>query len=192
MERGFYLTTRLQYHILRHFMDPGEEYVAELAKSLEYSPDEIRMQLSLSGSKFQAGFARNPLELWEIIKAEAQQSNFILRTVFHRGIYTFNFNREKYTGGIGTLGISKISDLTESEKLTLEVEIRGGFPVKTVSIEKLRLTWELQLVVLLSDDPFITTIFPGIYAPPFPDRSVQDEEESHTCEEFWRDHALVR
>lgn len=191
-ESGFNLTTRLQFHILRHFTAPGEEYIAELSKSSGYSPEEILEQVSLTGSKFHAAFARNPLELWEIIKSEMQKHNHSVKTIFQRRVYGFDFSREKYPGGIGTTGLSKISDLTESEKLTLKEELRGGFAVLTVSLEKQSPTWEMHLVVLLTSDPFITTIFPGVYAPPFPDRPVQDEEEKRACEEFWKEHALVR
>jgi hypothetical protein len=46
--------------------------------------------------------------------------------------------------------------------------------------------------VTAEKESYIATIFPGTYAPPFPDREDQSEEEFNENKRFWDSHAIIK
>jgi hypothetical protein len=192
MDSRYIPSDRLQFHILRHFTNPGEDYLSTFMKSSGYSRKEIEQQLLLPGSKFREDFASDPMKLWKIVQELISGNQFRAVYSSNRKIFSFEFEKELHPAGIGTCGLVKLSELTEEERQKVKEEIRNGFTVQTISNIAPRPSWEMHMVLLLSADPFIATIFPGRYAPPFPDSKNQDYEEYMDNEVFWKKHALVR
>jgi hypothetical protein len=192
MDSWYVLPERLQFHILRHFTDPGEEYLNSFLEKSGYSRQDVDEQLKLHGSKFHSHFASDPLQLWEIIKERVRYGQSRSWFTKNRKVFSFEFDKEEYPGGIGNEALIAVKDLDEKEKHLIRLEERDGFAVQTLSGTGLRPTWQFHLVVILSEEPFISTIFPGTYAPPFPDAKTQEKEEYLENELFWRSHVLIR
>jgi hypothetical protein len=191
MDEAFTLTPRLQFHLLRHFTEPDRDYTENLATSYGCSPGEVKKQLQLPGSKFHPAFARDPLELWDIIKNLITAGNFRASIDHNRKIFSFNLDPAEYPDGIGTRGLLAMSELTPEEGLRVVRQERDGFFVLVISGPEPRITHEMHLVILLTDDPFITTIYPGMYAPPFPDARHQDPGEFRKNLEFWNQNVFI-
>lgn len=191
MEKGFQLSTRLQFHLLRHFTSLDRQYKDVFTRESGHSPEEIRQQLALPGSKFHPEFARNPIALWKIIKNLIAGNHFSSRFEGNRKIFSFNFEKEQYPGGIGTGGLVSLATLPDELRKRVKLETRDKVQVLTVAGISPPPAWEVHMVVILTDDPFIATIFPGVYAPPFPDPKTQDTGEYHKNKEFWENHVLV-
>ena len=54
-------------------------------------------------------------------------------------------------------------------------------------------TWELNILIDNNPDNkyFIKTIFPGKYAPPFPNKEIQGKSEFIISFEFWDKHIFL-
>lgn len=192
MDQPDTLNTKLQFHLLRHFVHTDEHYLDEFMKKSVHSPEEIKQQFAMPGSKFHPEFARNPVALWKIIKDRIAGNHFGSRFEGKRKIFSFNFEKEHYPDGIGSSGLIPLSELSQAENDRIEMEDRDGILVQTIQGIKPPATWEMHMVILLTGDPFITTIFPGIYAPPFPDRATQAPGEYEENASFWKTHVLIR
>ncbi len=189
--KEFTLSPRLQFHLLRHFTEPGGAYLEQLCSSYGCTVEEATRQLRLPGSKFLKGFARDPLQLWEIISGLIAGGHFRSRMEGDRKIFSFAMDPEEYPDGIGTRGLLALTELAPEERQRVIRQERDGFSVLAVSGMEPRYTHEMHLVILLTDDPFITTIYPGMYAPPFPDAQHQGPEEFGRNREFWERHVLT-
>lgn len=192
MDSSYIPSPRLQYHILRHFTNPGEDYLKLFMKMSGYSRKDIKKQLKIPGSKFHRDFAADPMKLWKIIQERISSGQTRAWYSLNRKIFSFEFDKETYPSGIGTNGIVKLSAITDEERNNVKEEIRDGFTVQTISGIKPTSAWEMHMILLLSEDPFIATIFPGTFAPSFPDSKTQSFEEFQDNEEFWKSHALIR
>ncbi|MCD4675498.1 MAG: hypothetical protein K8S18_05810 [Desulfobacula sp.] len=47
------------------------------------------------------------------------------------------------------------------------------------------------MIEMIKDKPYISTVFPGIYAPPFPDKNIQFEIEYNENVKFWDEYVLI-
>ena len=183
---------RLQSHILSHFHNLDMGYRNLLAKNYDINEREIDIRLSMSGSKFNESFAVNPIALYDKIL-------FGLRN-YHHSIFeketstniSITFPHETYTSGIGLDGIININDLNENEKSNIEPKAREGHPIKTLS-KKQKPTSELNISIGRNEDKkyYIKTIFPGKYAPPFPNKEFQGSIEYNISREFWDKHIFL-
>jgi len=157
-----------------------------------YSRKEIKQQLKIPGSKFHRDFASDPMKLWAIIQDMISAGQCRAWYSLNKKIFSFEFDKDKQPAGIGTNGIVEFSALTDKERNNVKKEVREGYTIQTISGIESGLTWEMHMVIMLSEEPIIATIFPGTYTPSFPDSKTQSSEEYHDSEEFWKTHALIR
>lgn len=185
-------STTAQYHILRHFDWIDEDYRKILKSKTEYKDEDINAQLMLSGSKFKQSFAENPLQLWnEVLNHpdfEFPDSNKIEGKTF---VIRLSFGRDNYPNGIGTDSLVGLHQLLPEEKTSLIKKERSGFMVNHIHLKQKNTTWDLNLIFWKDINFFVKTIFPGIYAPPFPDAARQSNSEFTENESFWEQHAFV-
>ena len=79
------------------------------------------------------------------------------------------------------------------EKLNIKTKIREGHEIQTLS-KKQKLTWELNIVIYNNPPDnkyFVKTIFPGKYAPSFPNKETQAKSEFTVSFKFWDKHVFL-
>ncbi len=182
----------LQMHILSHFSQIDNAYISMMSNNHQISKEDIEIRLSMTGSKFNESFAKNPIALSKIILSGYKS---FPKTIIERETtidIVISYPLDPYKSGIGLDGIINIDELSENEKLNIKTKIREGHEIKTLS-KKQNPTWQLN--ILLDNNPdnkyFIKTIFPGKYAPPFPNKEIQGKSEFIISFEFWDKHIFL-
>lgn len=90
---------------------------------------------------------------------------------------------------VGTCALSDLNSLKDSD---IQLEIRDGISIRFAWIDALPETNHFCVIVEGSQSPFeIITLFPGEYAPPFP-QANQSEKSNIVSMEFWEKHVLVK
>jgi hypothetical protein len=143
------------------------------------------------GSKFYPSFADSPIELLAVVKRKLLESD---------STFSWNGNRCEiilnFPDYIGTDSIVEINSLSEEQKKKVykvkresssEYEVNaidGVFPPKTKQLN----------VILIKKDSIIriVTIFPGVMAPPLPNKKFQTEEQYIETKSFWDRYAFLK
>ena len=144
-------------------------------------PSQVRSHLAthflqdLPGSKF---FCASPEELLdkatslfpnEFCKAKPDNDGRILISL-------------DFPDKIGISNVVNINELTEEEKVKIEITDRQGKMVRSVKTDRIIPTKECQII--LSKDWKLITMFPGEIAPPLPDSpNIHDD--------YWDNHVFV-
>ncbi|GBD86954.1 hypothetical protein BMS3Abin03_00879 [bacterium BMS3Abin03] len=84
-----------------------------------------------------------------------------------------------------------MDDLLPDEKALLQKQERDGFLVNKVQVTRTNPTWQVNVVLWKEPELIVKTIFPGIYAPPFPDPELQKKAELIDSMRFWDKYALI-
>jgi len=191
MEKAPALTNELQFHLLRHFNRVDDDYLEKFLSVSGYSREEVTEQLEIQGSRFFYCFAPNPLILRDKVNGMLQSGQYGLLQNPGREVYSFRFDKGSYPEGIGLCYLVSLDDLSGEEKGVLREEKRGEHTVKVIPGIPPVSTWEMHLVRITGPEEYIATVFPGTYAPPFPDRECQTEEEYRGNSGFWEKHAII-
>jgi len=83
---------------------------------------------------------------------------------------------------IGVSNVVSIDELTDDEKMHIEVVYRNNKKVRSVKTDRIIPTHECQII--LSNDWHLITVFPGEMAPPLP-----DSPDIH--DEYWDNHVFI-
>ncbi len=184
-------TPERQYHCLLHFSEVPEDYLIELCKITGHSLAEAHELMNAPGSKFQVNWIESPLSLWEKLPEFAQ---FIVREQVRKDgnkHIAFNFPKKLYPTGIGFDGIIAKDQLPSNLLTRIQYVLRNGFEVATVKIDNTPVTYELHLIMGSGNPESVITMFPGTYAPPFPKKEFQTEEDFLNNMSFWENHLMV-
>lgn len=182
-----------QLHVLRHFNEVGKEYRQMLKEANEISDFEIDSLLSVYGSKFYPDFINNPLELWESVLSHENIHSYVpLRWEGLRSVIILKFDNTKFPGGIGSDSLICLDHISEGERRSVYQDKRDGFLVNFVPLIRKTPSWQLNVVLWNDPEVFVKSIFPGIYAPPFPDIMNQQENEYLENKHFWEKHAFIQ
>ncbi len=174
IERAFYL--------LKHFNKIDSKsrsiFIDNLCKE-----EEIDSALAITGSKFNYQFCKNPFELIE--KINRLQPLHFFKQENGNAVYIFTIE----SNFIGVDNLIPLADLTLTERSKIKYELRNSYEIGTFTTKKIHPTKECVLV-LKSDSNEVVTIFPGIYAPPFP-ISIANEDMKAKAEYFWANHLFL-
>jgi hypothetical protein len=180
-----------QFHILRHFGQVDKKYRMELKTNTSFTDEDINKQLAISGSKFYPEFAINPIQLWE--KIQKHQDFFIIdNKIWKNGkaeIILF-FKQEDYPKGIANDSLLRIDELLAEQKEQLQKEERNGFLVNYIKLAKPKPSWQVNVILREDVKPQLITIFPGMFAPPFPDLKHQNKIEWIESNRFWEQYVF--
>ncbi len=181
-----------QFHILRHFSKIDAYYRSELKTNTNLTEEEINNELSISGSKFHHEFAANPKQLWEKIQSH-EEFNFQYINLWekNRAEVILFFNQDDYPNGIANNALVKVDDLPAEKKALIKQQDRDGFIVKHLNLDMPMPTWQLNIILINKKEPSVITIFPGIYAPPFPNPKIQQNAELEKSKLFWKQYAFI-
>jgi hypothetical protein len=191
MEKAEVLTSEFQFHLLRHFSRVDDDYLENFISISGFTRKEVIQQLELQGSRFLYSFAPNPSILWDKVYAMIFSENYRSKLYPGRKVYSLHFDERSYPEGIGLCNLVALNELNPVEKESVREEKRGEHMIRVISGIPPVLTWILNVVEVIGEENYISTIFPGTYAPPFPDREEQSEEEYLENSRFWESHAII-
>jgi hypothetical protein len=178
-----------QFHVLKHFISIDESYRKNLALTGKYVLTEIDEKLQMIGSKFNPSFSSSPEGLIERIRTRSHYS--ITRFIHDEGRLEvqFLFKKRKYPQGIGwdnLVPLEQVRDMSD-----IFTQTKDHFPMLCIKGIP-PATWILNLVAYSAgEEVFINTCFPGRYAPPLPDSSVQLPVLFQESVAFWENHVFI-
>jgi len=142
----------------------------------------------LRGSTFNRGFVKNSVELLQFVSEQVQYRNFkidktdseIRLTIKHSNIV------------VGYDALLRLDSLEDDEIKDLKWMDRFGHQVRYIE-RRVRPTKYLMVILREIDRQLILkTIFPGNYAPAFPNEKLQSENEYKSSKVFWDQHVLIK
>ncbi len=176
----FILSPTRAFYCLKHFKQLTKDVVEQFVHE-GFSEKDIENQLETIGSKFLKKFAQSPFEIYlEIIDRVPSK---IIHQENGNVVYSYLF--EDF---IGIDSLIHVENLSPKEQTNIQKEIRNGFEVQTISSKKANKTKQLNVVFSKSNNEIIT-IFPGIYAPPFP-KDEMDQELKNSSTSFWNNYVM--
>lgn len=180
-EINFILSIDRAFYLLKHF-----SHIDELTRDIfiknNFSNEQIEIALHTCGSKF--SFCKNPFELMQKIKDLHLQQKFAQDNGTNVYIYS---NEENM---IGTNQLTSIQELSLEEKSQIKIEERNGFKINVLKTVKIL---ETNVCVLVSNAETneVISVFPGIYAPPFPIHLSAGPFKEY-AEKFWNNHVFLK
>lgn len=185
------LDREVSFHLLKHFRKVDDKYMETLCKDPEYTTDRITEQMERPGSKFNPSWVSNPHDLIRALWIKLKAQNMDARWISDRCVLELTFDRKEFPDGIGTDNLISIDEIPEQERANIREEPTDIIGLKTI-IYTPEKTWKLHLILgRIEDKTSILTIFPGKYAPMFPDPELQSNEEYLISKTFWENHVLI-
>ncbi len=179
---------KAQFHILKHFVTIDETY-RKLLLINGFSHDQIVQQLKTVGSVFDKSFSNNPQELLTTLINNKRFITSINETKFTKEI---QFSIESiYDDGVGFDNLISLAELTSNQKNTLYKRQIGDELFFHISTPFKRTNIVNMIVAKLEKGYSIITIFPGTYAPQFPNEKKQNKLEYKVSVDFWNKHAFI-
>ncbi len=137
----------------------------------------------LPGSYFDTSVFPTPESIFSFLKNKAIYE--CIKQENGSEIHIYKFEHE-----IGFDGIGTYNEMQDESVFKLE---RNGIEIPyVITHNSLPKTTQLCLVVFISNENYqVITMFPGKYAPPFPNNK-QSTTFYKTCKEFWEEHILMK
>jgi hypothetical protein len=157
----------------------------------DYASEDIDYQLHMKGSKFSQFFCDNPRHLLEVLREEYQKKQIESFWSEDRCEFQIRFLRTEFPKGIGedrVVHIDEVPGFVKESFAGKDLETLHSIVYKAVP----KLTWTVNIILQIIDSkPEILSVFPGIYAPPFP--NIEEQDEGHFAEsmEFWCKHIII-
>lgn len=174
----FQLSTNTAFYLLKHFTEITSVEQHELCNAGKLL-SEINQKLKFVGSKFNHQNISGYYHLLELINTK--NANMIIQQSNGRKAYIYEFDMI-----IGTDSIFPILALTEYQKSQIEKVERDGVFIRTFKGEALH----TKQLVLIAEGSLVITCYPGTFAPPLPNNSMENEL-LRECNEFWDNHLFV-
>lgn len=142
----------------------------------------------LRGSTFDKDFVKNSVELIQYISKQLQHRQFeINKNESEVSICITNPNTI-----VGFSALIEISKLSKEEKEKIKWMERFGYQVRYIEKES-KSTHSLMAIFRYENQELgLKTIFPGEYAPAFPNSAIQSKEEYQNSVKFWDKHVLIK
>lgn len=173
-----------QFHVLLHFNAIDENYHQKMVKN-GFSNEQIHQQLKEDRSKFDRDFAANPEVLWQKLAQQIELGNYQIIGNPNKKVLIFLFENQ-YVGEDNLYQLPEPVAHDEVYGNTVHnpiIKIHGT-PIETKQVNCILSQVDEQIEVL--------TIFPGVYAPPFPNIEKQTEKEYSESYAFWTTHAIIK
>jgi len=177
-----------QFHCLRHFSFHEINQLNFLQDNFpNYHSKEIREQLDMVGSKFVPAFARQPMDILNSLK----KASFTNRDIGDNKIVAqYTFSEQEFQNGIGNSALIPLNKLSAQQQAAKYKVNRNNYEVWTCEVDELPTTNLLTIIALNQENTLqIVTLFPGDYAPAFP-QGLGGEEENKRV--FWEWHCLMQ
>ncbi len=183
-------TTDQQLHILSHFNTIDTNYKKQLINQ-GMKEDDIEKRLQMNGSKFLYSFAENPIRLWSKIVAALDDAKAVFPIHNNKCEIQLTFSKEEYPEGIGLDSLMAVNELNAKYQSEISMQVRGNYTVKTLE-RVMNPSWLANVILYIDKtNTIILSIFPGKYAPPFPDKNKQTESFFMQNKQFWDQHVML-
>lgn len=137
-----------------------------------------------SGSYFNADQFESPQDIIAYINQNKPQAVFLQSN--GREAHLFELAENKI---VGYQGLANINALGNTK---IETEWRNGFKVRSARVKSLLPSSSFCVIIEKNNaENVVITMFPGIYAPPFP-YSEQSEVDYNNCKLFWNNYVLLK
>ena len=181
----------LQYHVLKHFKEVDEPYMDKMCDSEICTREQMIERMKRPGSNFNPSWVSNPEHLIKALFLKLQAIDPSVEWKNNRCELEIIFDREEFPEGIGYDNLVPLDELSDGEKAGIKELERGVIPLKTLAGTPPP-TWEVQLILEKNGEEIrILTIFPGKYAPIFPDREIQSKDDYLASKTFWETHVMM-
>jgi hypothetical protein len=101
----------------------------------------------------------------------------------------YTFSEREFPNGIGNSALIPLNKLSDQQQAAKYKVNRNNYEVWTCEVEELPTTNLLTIIALNHENTLqIVTLFPGDYAPAFP-QGLGDQEEKKRV--FWEGHCLM-
>lgn len=159
-------------------------------KVVEHLARHFNNDSLITGSMFISAFAKTPKELLDKIKNHIISNNLTFPFQGKRCEISLKFNEQ-----VGWDSIIKIDELTKEEQKTIIRKRRDDeneYLLNFVNLDKKKSTNRVNIILLKCDSELrILTIFPGVLAPPIPNKNYHNPEEYKKYDLFWQTHAFI-
>ncbi len=181
----------LQYHVLKHFKKVDEPYMNKLCESEICTREQMVERMQRPGSNFNPSWVSNPEELIKVLYMKLKAIDPLIEWINNRCELEIIFDREEFPEGIGYDNLITLDELSDEDKADIIELETNAIPLKTLE-KKPPPTWDVQLILEKDGEEIrILTIFPGKYAPIFPDREIQSNEDYLASKTFWETHVMM-
>ena len=181
-----------QLHALHHFRDIPNDYLRWLADESGKGLDYVLESAKLPGSRFHPEFASHPSSLFEKLCSFEHLAEASAHHDPQKYRLAFRFSSDSFPLGIGFEGLVHTDQLSDEERKTLRNSERNGYKIRTARTLRNFPTWELHAIIAKHPFPTLITVFPGKYAPPFPDPLRQTKEFLEHCRAFWSEMVFIQ
>jgi len=188
-------TPERQFHVLKHLSAIDGDYKESLIHAYHCSDRDIQEQMRQKGSKFYRSFCDNPEELLDILKEEFNRQN--IEAYWHNGRCKFqlDFSKDEFPGGIGDDRVIHLNQVPDQVPDMIKKPFNDkDFETLQAIIYKTdpKTTWTSNIILESSEGKaLIIAIFPGIYAPAFPNWNDQTDEQYQNSMDFWCQHIII-
>ncbi len=141
----------------------------------------------IAGSKFFADFAKSGEDLLNIIKCEIRRQDLSFKWNKNRCEVSIFFDKK-----IGFDSLIKLSEIDNSLVYLEPREESNTYEVKKTMAYTPMETNQLNMILLKCDEKIkILTIFPGVLAPPIPNKKYHTEKEFAKFDVFWKEYVFI-
>jgi hypothetical protein len=176
-------TLAAQFHVLLHFSGIDQQYREMLLKN-GFTHEQIEQQLQEDRSKFDIRFASNPEILWEKIAKQIKLHNYQTNSNANKLVLIISYADQS----VGEDNLYQLPEPFEHSELNQNTTDNHIIKIYGTPVE----TNQINCILRQADEQFeVITIFPGVYAPPFPDFKNQNQKEYAESKAFWSTHAII-
>lgn len=179
-------------HLLRHCISVPQGYIEN--KFPGEMVEDAYKSVKSTRSKFKYEFAAEPDALFD--KVIAFQDKLVFNNIEEKkGEVTIEFSKDIYPEGIGYDTLIFIPSINDEaiHKMTPVQLGPQNYLVSYVKLSQLPVTWSMNVIFMKEEQNIsIITIFPGTFAPPFPDMLLHSEEQYQKYDNFWKQHAFIQ
>jgi len=181
-----YKKIMLERHLLRHFSDVKDTESLNLLKNehIIKDTDDLARLNKIIGSKFSPEFVTSPKLLIEKVNNKIKAEKIVLTKKFTSEYYELEFE-----DSVGFYNIVDLKTLDEIQIKSIQKENRNGYEFNTISNYSSKTK---TIIVIVDSNNEIKTIFPGLYAPKFPNNIIGNNEEKEDAEHYWKNHVIIK
>ncbi|MFC2080145.1 hypothetical protein ACFLRQ_01585 [Bacteroidota bacterium] len=178
-----------QFHSLKHFSEIDADYFQKMLQLGAWNRADIIKRMQKFGSKFDPGFAENPIKILQYLNTRSDYLLDYRKKSRERIELKILLKKSKAFTHIGWDTLARLDELGSGTKV--QTRTRNDFLIKYAKGSPVP-TLEMNMIFELAENDFqLITVFPGKYAPPFPDSAKQIKEEYIECAQFWDRHIFL-
>ena len=171
-----------------------DQILAALANVLKDTDRLEHLQLHFSandsllrGSTFNSAVVENAFRLIQFISNKISQRDYKMKINANEVAIIIQSEKDH----IGYDALMPIAELSDEELEEIKWTDRLGYQIQYLKKTPTR-THQMMAIFHQNEELELKTVFPGEYAPPFPNKTIQTEQEFSKSKIFWNQHVLLK